>query len=104
MITTRMTGRLPNLDIEIIRRETDDGREAVGITFIATPTLGQAALNLLANPAALALAALPAPGDTAHSRAGADLFDLWWGMMEASWRPWLDMAGAANPFLAALRR
>lgn len=50
MITTRMTGRLPNLDIEIIRRETDDGREAVGITFIATPTLGQAALNLLANP------------------------------------------------------
>lgn len=61
MITTRMTGRLPNLDIEIIRRETDDGREAVGITFIATPTLGQAALNLLANPAALALAAFRHP-------------------------------------------
>ncbi|EKV28612.1 hypothetical protein C882_0823 [Caenispirillum salinarum AK4] len=101
MTTTRLTGRLPNLDVEIVRRETDDGREAVGITFIATPTLGHAAAALLSNPAALALAALPAPGGSAHARAGMDPFGLWWGMMEAAWRPWLDMAGAANPFLAA---
>lgn len=100
MTTTRLTGRLPNLDVEIVRRETDDGREAVAITFIATPTLGHAAAALLSNPAALALAALPLPGGTAYTRSGLDPMALWWDMMEAAWRPWLEMAAAANPFLA----
>lgn len=92
MDETRITGSLPNLDVEIIsRRPPAGGSETVTITFTATPTLGAAASALLANPAAL-LAAAGVQATAANPMA------LWFGMMGAAWRPWLSLM-QANPFL-----
>lgn len=95
MDETRVTGSLPNLDVEIISRRPDDGRsETVTITFTATPNLGAAATALLANPAALMTAFGPMP-------AAANPMALWMGMMQTAWRPWLGLM-QSNPFLAPL--
>lgn len=94
----RLTGALPNLDLEIVRRDAGDGRETVTITMTATPTLGHAALSLLSNPA-LALAALPQPAGGVGSLGMADPMHLWVQAAEAVWRPWLQTAAAFNPFM-----
>ncbi|SOD99945.1 hypothetical protein [Caenispirillum bisanense] len=88
----RLTGALPNLDVEIVsRRPAGGGSETVTVTLTATPTLGAAAGALLANPAAL-MAVMGSP-------VAGNPMALWMGMMEAAWRPWLGLM-QANPFLA----
>lgn len=98
MDETRLTGSLPNLDLEIVRRNAGDGRETVTVTMTATPTLGHAASALLSNPA-LALTALPPAG--AMAGGAAMPVRLWMQMTESFWQPWVDMAVTMNPLLAA---
>ncbi|GAA0592099.1 hypothetical protein [Caenispirillum bisanense] len=93
MDETRLTGKLPNLDVEIVSRRGDGAAgETVTITFTATPDLATAAAGLLTNPAAL-LAGLP----------GAHPVTWWMGMAQAAWQPWINLM-QANPFLQPLPR
>lgn len=108
---TRITGSLPNLDLEIIRREDPNGGcESVSITMHARPGFEAVAANLLpalGNPAALwlqmAQGALPLLDGKGAMGAEMNPFALWQQMSEQMWQPWLSLWGQAasgsNPFM-----
>lgn len=77
MDETKLTANLPSLDIEIIRRDLDDGSgESVTIQMTARPDL-HAAAGLMA-PQLLMLPLL-----------GANPFvEAWIRLVEQAWRPW----------------
>lgn len=85
MDETRIVGRLPNLDIEIMRREAvGENAEIVTITMKATPSF-DAVGNLLMGPG---FASLPAAWTASPWMAWAE-------MMQTAWRPWLSLMGAS---------
>lgn len=115
---TRITGSLPNVDLEIIRREDPNGGcESVSITMHARPGFDAVAATLLpalGNPALLwsqmAQGAMPLLGNnTGFGPSLADAsnpFALWQQMSEQMWQPWLSLwgqaAGGSNPFVSAM--
>ncbi len=77
MDETKVTANLPNLDVEIIRRASDDGRaEVVTMTLTATPNL-EAAARLMAPQMAL----LPL-------MAANPFLAMWMKAVEQAWTPW----------------
>ena len=79
---TRITGRLPAVDIEITHRR-EAAAERVTISLVATPSFEAFARAIDANPA------LAWPWLNPFGPA-------WLQMIEAAWSPWL---AAAAPFL-----
>lgn len=72
MDETRITGELPNLRVEIVRRAAEDGgAEMLTLNLTATPSF-QSALPLA--------------------------FTAWQGLAQAMLAPWMALA-QANPFL-----
>lgn len=92
---TRITGSLPNLDIEIRRFDAGEGGEVVAIRLQATPNL-QIALGSIV-PALSFAAALsrPLPGGAAsvHPLVAGPMM-MWMQGMRLIWRPWLAALGA----------
>ncbi len=103
MDETRITGRLANLDIEIVSRKAEGGDgETVSIRMTAQPGFEEAARALL--PGLAPLAANPLLGMMAGAAQGgnplaANPMSAWMQMAQAAWQPWLSLM-QANPFLA----
>ncbi|WP_076398433.1 hypothetical protein [Insolitispirillum peregrinum] len=115
---TRITGHLPNLDLEIIRRDDPErGAEMVTITMRAYPGFDAVARDILpalGNPALLwaqmAPGALPGiltgacPGQSAPMASMMNPFALWQQMGEQVMQSWMQAgmglwSGQNNPFL-----
>ena len=83
---TRITGRLPNVDIEIThRRLPEQGAEQVTVSLVATPSFEAFARFVEAGNPFLAWTAM-------NPLAGA-----WLQMVQAAWAPWLGLMGPSVP-------
>lgn len=86
MDETKVTGRLPNLDMTIVRRKMpDEQAEVVTVNLKATPSLRAVAGTLATNPALPAAMLMAAP------------LLLWGSAVQAAWRPWLGWLPSAAP-------
>lgn len=91
MTETKITGRLPGLDIEITQRASPHGRgEMVAISLQAVPDLTSAAARLAPLLPALLMAPLGA-----RNNAVLPVF-----MPMMAWTAWLNAAQAWTPLLA----
>lgn len=107
---TRITGHLPNLDLEIIRRDDPErGAETVTITMRAYPGFDAVARDILpalGNPALLWAQMAPGafPGQSAPMASMMNPFALWQQMGEQMMQSWMQAgtglwSGQGNPFL-----
>ncbi|MBX9635726.1 MAG: hypothetical protein K2X44_12155 [Magnetospirillum sp.] len=97
----KLTGALPNMDVEITHRTAADGSaEHLTIHLVATPNF-QSALPLVSG-----LVQLPFMLGSAQSPFAQSPFALWTEAMQTLMAPWAGMAHSnpwkANPWLAFL--
>lgn len=82
MDETKISGRLANVDVEIVSRKAEDGSgETVTIRMTAQPGFDAAARALLPGLAPLSAGAL-----------FANPMQMWMQMAQAAWQPWLQLA------------
>lgn len=117
---TRITGSLPNVDLEIVRREDPAGEsETVTITMRARPGFDAVAAAMLPsllssglNPGALwgGLGASPlllgaAPSQNAEALAALNPFALWQQIGEQMMTTWMSAwMGQGNPFVEMMQK
>ena len=123
MDETKATAHLPNLDIAITHKRSDDGAaEALSITLTAAPDFQSAARMLESAlpmfPGALLpgpmfpgqmfpgmsamLQGLPAPSDGGAVPLATDWMNSWMRMAMAAWAPWFALMGLSGHDLAGL--
>lgn len=91
MTESRAQAHLPTCDIEIIRREAEDGRgETITMQITARPDF-RAATAMLGG-GVLPFAALSLPMAGAANPAFA-----WLEMAQQAWRPWFELMGLPLP-------
>jgi hypothetical protein len=83
MDETKLTARLPNLEVEIIRREdAAQNAEMLTLNFRAVPSFEAFGRYLLGSAPEAAPAAESNP------------FGLWLNLWQQAWAPWLEVAKA----------
>ena len=83
MDETKLTARLPNLEVEIIRREDAAANaEMLTLNFRAVPSFEAFGRYLLG------------PVSAAKPLAEAGPLGLWFDLWRQAWTPWLDAAAA----------
>ncbi len=88
MDETRMTVALPNLDIQIIHRDSpEENAEIIAVQFRATPSFD--AIRGMMGPALLT-AANPMAANPMVALWLAPL-QVWSGLVRQAWAPWLNV-------------
>ena len=93
MDETKITAKLPNLDVEITRREfPDDHAETISLRMTAVPSFEAFAAYLMKPgdhpPLPFGAAAMMGP----WAGLWADTMQTWTRMAQLAWTPWLELS------------